>query len=112
MFEQTSRLAEKLATSVSRRGFLGALGRWAVAAALGVGGVLTSTGTAWAGSRGFKCCVYGAQEGICCVMCIPKGSTCPLLCNTTCGLLGTKNVDDCQTDCVLYYGNGACTSCP
>ena len=38
MFEQTSRLAEKLAASVSRRGFLGSLGGWAAAAALGVAG--------------------------------------------------------------------------
>jgi hypothetical protein len=42
MFEQTSRLAEKLATDVSRRGFLGSLGGWAAAAALGVAGMLTS----------------------------------------------------------------------
>ena len=33
MFEQTTRLAEKLAASVSRRGFLGSLGGWAAAAA-------------------------------------------------------------------------------
>jgi hypothetical protein len=48
MFEKTSRLAEKVAASVSRRGFLGALGGWAAAAALGVAGVL-SGGSARAG---------------------------------------------------------------
>jgi hypothetical protein len=45
MFEQTSRLAEKLAASVSRRGFLGSLGGRA-AAAMAVAGVLTGAGTA------------------------------------------------------------------
>jgi hypothetical protein len=48
MFDQTSRLAERLAASVSRRGFLGSLGGWAAAAALGVSGVLTGAGTAHA----------------------------------------------------------------
>jgi hypothetical protein len=38
MFEQASRLAEKLAAGVSRRGFLGSLGGWAAAAAMGVAG--------------------------------------------------------------------------
>jgi hypothetical protein len=38
MFEQTSQLAEKLAGSVSRRGFLGSLGGWAAEAAMAVGG--------------------------------------------------------------------------
>jgi hypothetical protein len=54
MFEQTSRPAEKLTTSVSRRGFLGLLGGWAVAAALGVAGVLAGAGTAQAGSNDAK----------------------------------------------------------
>jgi hypothetical protein len=45
MFEQTSRLAEKLAASLSRRAFLGSLGWWAGTAALGVaGGLSTLTG--------------------------------------------------------------------
>jgi hypothetical protein len=46
MFEQTSGLAERLAVSVSRRGFLGSLGGWATAAALGVAGILAGTATA------------------------------------------------------------------
>jgi hypothetical protein len=52
MFEQTSRLAEKLAASVSRRGFLGSPGGWAAAAAMGVDAILTSTVTAWADDGG------------------------------------------------------------
>ena len=60
MFEQTSRLAEKVATSVSRRGFLGSLGGWAAAAAMGVAGVLTGAGTARADGRQCRgrCCFY------------------------------------------------------
>ena len=58
MFEQTSRLAEKVATSVSRRGFLGSLGGWAAAAALGVAGLLTATGTALADTKSGMCCFY------------------------------------------------------
>ena len=57
MFEQTSRLAERLAASVSRRSFLGSLGGWAAAAALSVAGVLTGAGTARA-SRHSSCCIY------------------------------------------------------
>jgi hypothetical protein len=56
MFEKTSRLAEQVATSVSRRGFLGSLGGWAATAALGVAGVLAS-GSARADSPG-RCCLY------------------------------------------------------
>jgi hypothetical protein len=56
MFEKTSRLAEQVATSVSRRGFLGSLGGWAAMAALGVAGVLAS-GSARADSPGI-CCLY------------------------------------------------------
>jgi len=60
MFEQTRRLAEKLAATVSRRGFLGSLGGWAAAAAMGVAGVLTGTGTARADRKkcDSHCCLY------------------------------------------------------
>jgi hypothetical protein len=58
MFEKTSRLAESVANSVSRRGLLGSLGGWAATAALGVAGVLTG-GTAHADALG-KCCTYAS----------------------------------------------------
>jgi hypothetical protein len=65
MFEQTSRLAEKLASSVSRRGFLGSLGGWAAAAALGVAGMLAGTGTARADHVTGACCFYrGSPQGV------------------------------------------------
>ena len=72
MFEKTSELAERLATSVSRRRFLGSLGGWAAAAALGVAGVLTGATTARAGATQ-SCCYYAACSG--CVR--PGGVTCP-----------------------------------
>jgi hypothetical protein len=56
MFEKASRLAEQVATSVSRRGFLGSLGGWAATVALGVAGVLAG-GSARADNGG-KCCMY------------------------------------------------------
>jgi hypothetical protein len=53
MFEKTSRLAEQVATSVSRRGFLDSLGGWVATAALGVAGVLAGgSGTPEAGTTG------------------------------------------------------------
>jgi hypothetical protein len=65
MFEKTSRLAEQVASSVSRREILGSFGRWAATAALGVAGVLTGAGTARADRGGkthnYWCCYYGAH---------------------------------------------------
>jgi hypothetical protein len=56
MFEKTSKLAEKVASSLSRRHFLGSVGPWAGATALAMAGVLTTTGSARAASK--TCCVY------------------------------------------------------
>jgi hypothetical protein len=57
VFEKIGRLAERLATNVgeSRRGFLGRLGRGALAAAALLGGVFVSSA---AGQSGVVCCVY------------------------------------------------------
>ncbi len=54
MFDNIGRVAEQVATSVSRRRFLGSVGRWAGATALGLGGFLTGA-TARAG-EGYVCC--------------------------------------------------------
>jgi hypothetical protein len=97
MFEQTSRLAEKVASRVSRRGFLGSLGGWAAAAAMGMAGVLTGAGTAWAGRHcdshhpcGGVCCKYASGLGDCgivpaqtCNKCPPTFNGCPLV---SCGI--------------------------
>jgi hypothetical protein len=61
MFEKTSRLAELMAASVSRRSFLGSLGGWAAAAAMGVAGMLTEGGTARA-AQNWKCCSYASGQ--------------------------------------------------
>jgi hypothetical protein len=81
MFENASKLAEKLATGVSRRHFLGSLGRWAGTTALAVGGVLTWVDAARA--NGDKtCCKYifvslGGGGGGPCYVCMPLGTACP-----------------------------------
>jgi len=61
MFDKISRLAEAAATSasVSRRGFLGQLGRGALAAAGVVSGLLLSARAAHA-QGGVVCCYYRA----------------------------------------------------
>ncbi len=76
MFEQTSRLAEKLATGVSRRGFLGSVGRWAGATALAMAGVLTTAGSARANN-----CPPGTRKANCnrfnrAPICCPPGMHC------------------------------------
>jgi hypothetical protein len=76
MFEKTSRLAEQVATSVSRRGFLGSLGGWAATTALGVAGVLARGQSAWAGSGGFMCCLYETQGFSVCAT-ATEGASCP-----------------------------------
>ncbi len=89
MFEQTSRLAEKVAASVSRRGFLGSLGGWAAAAALGLAGLLSSPGEARADGANRWCfyvtsCAsapiicHGVQIGCPYVfLCIETKQSCP-----------------------------------
>ncbi len=89
MFDKVSQAAEKLATGMSRRGFLGSVSRWAGATALGLAGVLTTAGSARAGT-GMTCCVYhniftGAYCGR---QCVKRGAPCPAcpagcLCSTT-----------------------------
>src|SRR5258708_7882722 len=75
MFEKTSRIAEKLATEVSRRGFLGSFGRWAGATALGLAGVLTTVGAARADS--VTCCYYENSKFEFKIDCLKGSVTCP-----------------------------------
>ena len=74
MFDNIGRAAEQVATSVSRRGFLGSLGGWAAAAAMGVAGMLTTAGSALA-TNGKLCCFYGVPG--CCLKCVKKHDGCP-----------------------------------
>jgi hypothetical protein len=105
MFEQTSRLAEKLASSVSRRGFLGSLGGWAAAAAMGVAGVLTGTGTARAASKQGMCCFWDTAAGS--YIFFPGAKSCPIV--NCCGFVVvaklSKKVNACS-ECPTEYCNG------
>jgi hypothetical protein len=80
MFDRVGDLAEKVATRVSRRHFLGSFGRWAGATALAMAGMLTTAGTARAGAK-YKCCTYYNSFGIpndrCGFACVPLGASCP-----------------------------------
>lgn len=58
MFEKVSQVAEQVATSVSRRGFLGKFGRGAMTLAASVGGLLALPGDAEA-AGGARCCGSG-----------------------------------------------------
>jgi hypothetical protein len=60
MFEKIGRLAETAATkvSLSRRGFLGRLGRGALTAAAGLGGLLVLSNKARAGKHYLYHCFY------------------------------------------------------
>jgi len=77
MFEKTSRLAQELATNVSRRGFLGSLGQWAGATALAMAGVLSMASSARA-NKGKTACYCCPIEGYCTLNdCVGGGQTCP-----------------------------------
>jgi hypothetical protein len=60
MFDRISETAEKLATNVSRRAFLGRLGRGAAAVAAVAGGMLAFAGKAEANicPRGYVYCFF------------------------------------------------------
>jgi hypothetical protein len=88
MFDQIGRVAERVATSVSRRGFLGSMGRGATAAALGVAAVLASATTALGNGHG-TCCYYSGCPtcqrtevtcggvNYCDIIIVQPGSSCP-----------------------------------
>jgi hypothetical protein len=65
MFDRVSEAAEKLATNISRRAFMGRLGKGALGLAAVLGGIVALPGQAEAGSN--KCCICTSSPG---------GSTC------------------------------------
>jgi hypothetical protein len=98
MFEKTSQLAEKVATSVSRRNFIGSLGRWAGATTLAMAGVVTVTGRAHAGTQ-VQCCFYGCSNCTSVSTCISVSDTCPSFIGLPtggCTLEGSSLVNDCK----------------
>ncbi len=76
MFDKLSDAAERLATNVSRRAFLGRLGRAGLAVASVLGSMLALAGTVQASS-----CPPGTS--VCGLDCCPTGSYC-----CVCNLLG------------------------
>jgi hypothetical protein len=72
MFERTTRFAERAATSVSRRQFLGRVGRGAMTLAAAAGGLLALAGTAQAALK-----VCGAGSAIYCQG-LPAGAGCQI----------------------------------
>ena len=93
MFDKVSQVAEKVATHVSRRAFLGRLGHGALVTAAVIGGMLAFGGEARADRKG-KCVHDGGIwcGGRCCRAGCSCCSTYPLvggICKTTCGYGGT-----------------------
>ena len=74
MLEKVNQLAEDAATSVSRRGFLGALGKKAAIAATALGGALAFSATAHAAKKVRTCSTRSSVE-----FCrgVPVGTKCP-----------------------------------
>src|SRR5262245_51326799 len=86
MFDKFSEVAEKVATGMSRRSFVGSVGRWAGATTLGLAGVLATAHPAQA--RGGKtCCRYAIDiPGLTsyCYVCINGSGPCPDVASTNC----------------------------
>ena len=105
MFEKVGRLAEAAATkvSLSRRGFLGRLGRGALALTGVLGGLLALPKDARAGS-GYVCCQWKCSRphgsSYKRNLCYPPGTTCspfPYSCSYGGVFLGQKTVPSCDT---------------
>ena len=97
MFDKVSQAAEKLATDMSRRSFVGSLGRWAGATALGLAGVLTAARAARVGGR-YTCCGYWSNVyHSYCYACISGPGPCG---GTACGysyfFVGSRPVSNCH----------------
>ncbi len=111
MFDKFSDAAEKLATSVSRRGFLSSLAGWAAAAALGLAAVLSGAGSAQAGN--YKCCIYGSSGPVGspgCALCVSSAIGCPNLESYGWTWLSAKSIGSC-TDCYKKYCQCLTTGC-
>src|SRR5260370_35528295 len=96
MFDKVSQAAEKLATNVSRRAFLGRLGQGALATAGVLGATLAFPGQAQAGlgnGKGkYTCCVcpvLGMNAYF--YSCVALGSPC----STGCGSFTVDNCNSC-----------------
>jgi hypothetical protein len=79
MFEKVSQAAERLATRVSRRDFLGRLGKSALALAGALGGVLAFSGRALAQRAPWASCCPG-RDKVACFSGPSAGPYCQWLC--------------------------------
>jgi hypothetical protein len=110
MFEKTNQLAEMIATHLSRRHFLGSLGRWAGATALAMAGVLTVTGRARAGTQ-FTCCIYHCSNCSSLASCISSGACQSFIGfpnGVGCTLAESSLVNDCKKCTVKTKGTPTC----
>lgn len=78
MFEKVSQAAERVATNVSRRAFLGKPGQEALMLAGTLGAILALPSESLAGGKGgHKCCFYFACPHIGCIR-VQKNESCPV----------------------------------
>jgi hypothetical protein len=75
MFERVGRLAEKTATEVSRRAFLGGLGESALGLAAGIAGALAFPAQARAADKKYYC-RYTCPNGTICMKFVRACSSC------------------------------------
>jgi hypothetical protein len=75
MFEKVGEVAEQMATSVSRRGFLGRVAQAALGTVGLLGVLVSSPGDAHAGKGCGNCCWYGSIYNQ--PQCVPKDQSCP-----------------------------------
>jgi hypothetical protein len=96
MFDKVSEAAEKLATNVSRRAFLGRLGQGALGLAAVIGGVVALPGRvqAEAQNRWKGCCYYYCVSGPSYKKCVSLSNGCPLP-QTGCSLFSSYRVSSC-----------------
>jgi hypothetical protein len=90
MFDKISDAAEKLASDVSRRAFLGRLGQGAIAVAMAIGGVLAFPANASATQKNCYCCWSGFHYSS--RACVQQAST------TFCTLIHT-GCNNCHGPC-------------
>jgi hypothetical protein len=100
MFDRVSEAAENLATSVSRRAFMGKLGKWALAVAGAVGAFAAVPSPLQAGNPNYHwiCCVYSGGATLCQKLPTP----CPSTYN------GSQLDTECTVSGCKYCFSGAC----
>ncbi len=115
MFDQIGRVAEQVATSVSRRRFLGSVGRWAGATALALAGFLTARPARGGRIKTGICCVYSSPGVLSTVAAFFEGTTScpPTCCNRSLVYHSSHGVSSCSDCIALNPGiETSCKGCP